>query len=351
MRRTFSLHLMAAALAASAVTLIGCGLLLAYATSLEPTAPLGRTLFSVGGWALLLLPGVLGASYTWATRASRPLSVLDEAMVKLKEGSYGVAVNEAGLGALGQTFNALSQTLHKRTDELKRINAQLMQAEKLGALGEITAGLAHEVRNPMVGIVGFAQLGVESTDIEEAREFFRLIDADAQRANAILQHLLEFARPSDIETEVLDMNVVVSSAVRLCAHQLQLNGVRIDTHYGEGVAVIANGNQLMQVFLNLLLNAGQAMENSAERRVFITTKREDKMVVISVRDTGPGIAPEARGHIFETFFTTKPRGKGTGLGLSVSKSIVESHQGSIRVESEPGKGAEFSVRLPLAAAK
>lgn len=349
MRRTFSLHLMAASLAASAVTLLGCALLLVYASSLEPTAPLGRLLFSVGGWALLLLPAILFAAYAWAKSASKPLSALDAAMLKLKDGEYGVEVHEPGLGKLGDTFNDLSHTLHKRTEELNRINAQLMQAEKLGALGEITAGLAHEVRNPMVGIVGFAQLGGETTDLEEAKEFFRLIDSDAQRANGILQHLLEFARPSDSETEVLEVNPMVTSAVRLCAHQLQLKGVRIDTQFADGLPKIkGNSNQLRQVLLNLLLNAGQAMEEHPERRVFVTTRHDEKGVMISVRDTGPGIATEASGRIFETFFTTKPRGKGTGLGLSVSKSIIDAHQGEIRVESEPGKGANFLVRLPAA---
>ncbi|MBX7113666.1 MAG: GHKL domain-containing protein [Myxococcaceae bacterium] len=340
---------MAASVAAAAVTLLGCGLLLAYASTLEPTANWGRLLFSVGGWVLLLLPVILIVAYLWAARVTKPLASLDSAMQKLKDGAYGVEVNEPGLGGLGQTFNALSHALHQRTEELNLINAQLMQAEKLGALGEITAGLAHEVRNPMVGIVGFAQLGDETTDLDEAKEFFRLIDADAQRANGILQHLLDFARPSEIETEVLDVNPMVASAVRLCAHQLQLGGIRVDTHYADGLPKIkGNSNQLRQVLLNLLLNAGQAMEEHPERRVFITTQRHEKGVEISVRDTGPGIAPEATGRIFDTFFTTKPRGKGTGLGLSVSKSIIDAHQGSIQVESEPGKGANFLVRLPAA---
>jgi signal transduction histidine kinase len=219
----------------------------------------------------------------------------------------------------------------------------------MSAIGELSAGLAHEVKNPMVGIVGFAQLGQESTSLDEAKEYFKLIDNDAQRANGILQNLLEFARPPDVEQEVLEFNQVVAGAVRLTAHQLQLNGVRVHTEYADGLPrVRGNGNQLRQVLLNLLMNASQAMEGAKEKHLYVQTKGGDAGAQVSVRDVGPGITPEAKARIFEPFFTTKPRGKGTGLGLSVSRSIIEAHKGEIRVESELGKGATFFIRLPSA---
>jgi two-component system NtrC family sensor kinase len=144
---------------------------------------------------------------------------------------------------------------------------------------------------------------------------------------------------------------VVEAAVRLTAHQLQLNGVKVQTTYAAEVPKVrGNGNQLRQVLLNLMMNASQAMEGQDAKRLYVETKGGDAGAQVSVRDVGPGIAPEAQARLFEPFFTTKPRGKGTGLGLSVSRSIIEAHRGEIRVESELGKGATFYIRLPAASA-
>jgi two-component system, NtrC family, sensor kinase len=139
--------------------------------------------------------------------------------------------------------------------------------------------------------------------------------------------------------------------VALVAHQLQLQGVRIETRYAEGLPVIiGNGNQLRQVLVNLMMNAGQAMEQSAVKKLYVEASGADWTVLVSVKDTGPGMAADVRKRLFEPFFTTKPRGKGTGLGLSISRSIIEEHKGELRVESELGAGATFVIRLPAAPA-
>jgi signal transduction histidine kinase len=303
--------------------------------------------------SMMTLITILLAVY-FSRRVSRPLRELESTIQRVSRGELGaeVEVSTANeIGSLAQSFNQMSRELSRRAQELDLKNAQLVQSEKMSAIGELSAGLAHEVKNPMVGIVGFAQLGQESTSLDEAREYFKLIDNDAQRANGILQNLLEFARPPDVDHETLDFNAVVEAAVRLTAHQLQLNGVKVQTTYAAEVPKVrGNGNQLRQVLLNLMMNASQAMEGQDAKRLYVETKGGDAGAQVSVRDVGPGIAPEAQARLFEPFFTTKPRGKGTGLGLSVSRSIIEAHRGEIRVESELGKGATFYIRLPAASA-
>jgi signal transduction histidine kinase len=305
-------------------------------------------------WGSVMILVAVALSGFFARRVSRPLRDLENTIQRVSRGELGaeVEVQTADeIGSLAQSFNQMSRELARRSQELDVKNAQLVQSEKMSAIGELSAGLAHEVKNPMVGIVGFAQLGQESTSLDEAREYFKLIDNDAQRANGILQNLLEFARPPDVETETLDFNQVVEAAVKLTAHQLQLNGVKVQTTYAPEVPKIrGNGNQLRQVLLNLMMNASQAMEGQDIKRLYVETKGGDAGAQVSVRDVGPGIAPEAQARLFEPFFTTKPRGKGTGLGLSVSRSIIEAHRGEIRVESELGKGATFFIRLPAASA-
>jgi two-component system, NtrC family, sensor kinase len=249
---------------------------------------------------------------------------------------------------VGAALNEMSRELVRRSDELQRANAQLMQSEKLSAVGELAASIAHEVKNPMVGIVGFAQLGLESTDLKELREYFTLIEQDAYRANEILQNLLEFSRPPEVELTPLSMNEVVTGSLQLCRHQLAMSGVKIDTVLGEALPQVkANSNQLRQVLLNLLLNAGQAMETSATKRITVATARTDHGLDVRIADTGPGMSDDVQSRLFRPFFTTKRRGDGTGLGLSVSRSIVEAHGGTIRVESQPGRGATFIITLPV----
>lgn len=303
-------------------------------------------LFGIGVIAIALL-----ASIYFSRRLTAPLRKLEETMEVVSRGDLGVEVpvtSNNELGKLAAAFNKMSRELSSRESMLIERNAQLVQSEKLSALGELSAGLAHEVKNPMVGIVGFAQLGQTAISMEEAKEYFGLIEGDAQRANEILQNLLEFARPMRVEFTPLDANTVVQGAVRLVVHQLQIQSVRVETGYAPSLpAIRGNDNQLRQVLVNLMMNAAHAMETAQKRELHVrTTAAPDGGVQIEVRDTGHGIPPEVQQRLFQPFFTTKERGKGTGLGLSVSKSIISEHKGSIRVESSPGAGAVFIIRLP-----
>lgn len=303
-------------------------------------------LFGIGVIASALL-----ASIYFSRRLSAPLRKLEETMEVVSRGELGVEVpvtSNNEIGRLAEAFNRMSRELSVREALLMERNAQLVQSEKLSALGELSAGLAHEVKNPMVGIVGFAQLGLTAAKLEEAWEYFGLIEGDAKRANDILQNLLEFARPMKVEMQPLDPNAVVQGAVRLVAHQLQIARVRLETQYADGVQLIrGNDNQLRQVLVNLLMNAAHAMEDTESKRLFVKTSfAAGGGVQIEVRDTGHGMSPEVQARLFQPFFTTKERGKGTGLGLSVSRSIINEHRGEIRVESEPGQGARFLIVLP-----
>jgi signal transduction histidine kinase len=309
--------------------------------------------------SLLFALGVIGTSVVLAIgfgrRITRPLRDLQSTMAVISRGEFGVEVPIEGpteIRSVGAALNEMSRELVRRSDKLQRTNAQLIQSEKLSAVGELAASVAHEVKNPMVGIVGFAQLGQESSDLAEVHEYFTLIEADAFRANKILQNLLEFSRLPEAEREQLGINEVVNGALQLCRHQLMMAGVKMVVQLGDELPTIrANSNQLRQVLLNLILNASQAMEESATKTLQVLTSQATEngadTVEIRIADTGPGIADEVKSQLFKPFFTTKRRGQGTGLGLSVSRSIIEEHRGSIRVESATGQGATFIIRLPV----
>jgi signal transduction histidine kinase len=309
--------------------------------------------------SLLFALGVVGIALVLAIafgrRITRPLRDLERTMAVISKGEFGVEVPVEGpseIRSVGMALNEMSRELVRRSDELARTHAQLLQSEKLSAVGELAASIAHEVKNPMVGIVGFAQLGQESTDPAEQHEYFTLIEADAFRANKILSNLLEFSRLPEAEREQLAVNDVVNGALQLCRHQLMMAGVKMKVTLGEGLpSICANSNQLRQVLLNLMLNASQAMEESKVRQLEVITSRATdagaELVEVRIADTGPGIPEEVQAKLFRPFFTTKRRGQGTGLGLSVSRSIIEEHRGTIRAESVPGQGATFVIRLPV----
>ncbi|MDQ3267065.1 MAG: ATP-binding protein [Myxococcota bacterium] len=303
-------------------------------------------LFGVFVIAIALL-----ASVYFSRRLTAPIRKLEETMAVISRGDFGVVVpvtSSNELGRLAEAFNRMSGELSRREALLQDANAQLIQSEKLSALGEMSAGLAHEVKNPMVGIVGFSELGEGVESVAEAREYFTLIRSDARRANEILQNLLEFARPEHVEFVALDANEVLRGAVRLVAHQVALASVKLKTRYQDGLPqVTGNANQLRQVLVNLMMNATYAMAGAPERILSVSTaSAPEGGVLIEVGDTGQGMTPEVRQKIFRPFFSTKPRGQGTGLGLSVSRSIILQHHGEITVESESGQGATFRILLP-----
>jgi PAS domain S-box-containing protein len=237
------------------------------------------------------------------------------------------------------------------TDE-RRIAEQLRQSEKLAALGELVAGVAHELNNPLAGISAFAQLLLEENLNADQRESARLIKREADRAVGVIRDLLLFSRKPGPTSTPVDLNSLVQLTLRLRAYSLRSTGVQVETNLDPALPEVAGDDQkLQQVILNLIVNAEYAMRRTPTRRLVVRTADEGNSVMIEVSDTGAGMSDEALQRAFEPFFTTKPAGEGTGLGLSVSYGIIEAHQGTIAVESAPDRGTTFRITLPVSQAR
>ncbi|HEX7122579.1 MAG TPA: GAF domain-containing protein [Gemmatimonadaceae bacterium] len=244
------------------------------------------------------------------------------------------------------------QVVHLRnvTDE-QRIEAQLRQSEKLAALGELVAGVAHEVNNPLAGISALAELMLEDSLSPELRESARLIKRESDRASSVVRDLLTFARKEGQARDPVDLGEVVRLATRLRAFNLRRREIRLELDLDPATPLVrGDASQLQQVVLNLIVNAEHAMQESKVRRLVVRLGPTAAGAYLAISDTGTGMTEEVKQRVFEPFFTTKPPGQGTGLGLSVSYGIVQAHGGSIGVESEPGAGTTFTIILPAAQA-
>jgi PAS domain S-box-containing protein len=224
----------------------------------------------------------------------------------------------------------------------------LGRTEKLAAIGELVAGVAHELNNPLTGISTFAQLLLEDKLQGEQFESVSLIKREADRAIGVIRDLLLFARKTDARDVAVDINTIVKHTVRLRALASRSSGIEVHMHLDQSNPQVRGDEQkLQQVLLNLLINAESALRAAKVRHLTITTRHKKGMVYIVVSDTGHGMTPSISERVFEPFFTTKPPGEGTGLGLSVSYGIIQAHDGTISVESTPDVGATFTIALPL----
>lgn len=235
--------------------------------------------------------------------------------------------------------------------DLKRLEEQLIQAEKLAAMGQMLAGVAHELNNPLTAILGVSELLSENGAFAEApKRQLDLVHRQARRAARIVQNLLEFSRPASPQKKSVDLNNIIERTVQLHEHSLRRNNIAIDFHpQPDFPQVVADANQLIQVFLNLITNAEHAIREVRDTgRIQIRLARTSTRVAVIVQDDGVGLRPEALPRIFDPFYTTKRPGGGTGLGLSICLSIVQEHHGSIDAEPLPGGGSAFTVYLPAA---
>jgi two-component system NtrC family sensor kinase len=240
------------------------------------------------------------------------------------------------------------------TDQ-KMLQEQLIQSEKMSAIGQLVSGVAHELNNPLAGISAFAQLLLtEKRFPPDQRTAAEMIYAEARRASRIVQNLLTFARQHKPERTPTQVNQVLDDTLELRGYELRVRGIDVQRDYDEQTPeTLADAHQLQQVFLNLTTNAEQAMERSERdsQRLIVRTRRSGDIVRIEVEDTGPGIPPNLLERIFNPFFTTKPTGSGTGLGLSISLGIVREHGGRIWAENAPQGGARFVIELPIVTAR
>ncbi|MBI3930312.1 MAG: GAF domain-containing protein [Armatimonadetes bacterium] len=242
--------------------------------------------------------------------------------------------------------------LHAQTREafesLQESQARLLESSKLTALGQMAAGVTHELNTPLGAVmlaVDFALMSGPASP--EVTQQLQAAVREIERAQTIVQGLLDFTRGvrQDHQVEV-DLNQVLAETLDIIGYELTKSGVRILRDFSSLPPTYCHPSEIQQVAINLLLNARDAVEGREDPTVRVSTRSEDNRVIFDVEDQGVGIAPESLAQVFEPFYTTKPVGKGTGLGLSVSRSIVENHGGEMRVESEPGRGTLFSVRLP-----
>src|SRR2546426_3896056 len=236
------------------------------------------------------------------------------------------------------------------TDQ-KMLQEQLIQSEKMSAIGQLVSGVAHELNNPLAGISAFAQLLLtEKRFPPDQRTAAEQIYAEARRASRIVQNLLTFARQHKPERTPTAVNQVLDDTLELRGYELRVRGIEVTRDYDEQIPeTMADAHQLQQVFLNLVTNAEQAMEKSPResQRLIVRTRRTGAVIRIEVEDTGPGIPPNLLERIFNPFFTTKPTGSGTGLGLSISLGIVREHDGRIWAENAPQGGGRFIVEVPI----
>jgi two-component system NtrC family sensor kinase len=272
----------------------------------------------------------------------------------------GAERNEAELRAAGRTFVAsafpLPGSLHGELvlvlddqTERRRLQDQLVQSEKMSAIGQLIAGVAHELNNPLTSVVGFADFLAEADDVPAGlREPLSVIHQEAARASTIVKNLLRFARRHEPERRRQSVRSIIEGTLGLLRSQLLASGIELHVTGEPGIPDLnLDGPRVQQVFLNLINNAAQAIASGPGRGT-ITIRLRPWLdgAAVDVRDDGPGMAPEVAAQAFEPFFTTKPEGRGTGLGLAISQGIVKEHGGRITLETAPGKGATFTVEFP-----
>ncbi len=246
----------------------------------------------------------------------------------------------------------LHQAREQALADLRIAQQRLIQSERLTAVGELVAGVAHELNNPLTAVLGFASI-LQQTAPAELQEDLAPIVEGATRARRIVQNLLTFARQREAHLEEVDLNMAVRQVLSLLAYQMRTGGITVEERLTPGLpTTVADATAIKQVLLNLLNNAQQALAGwDGMRQITVSTTMtgvgHGRRLVLEVADTGPGIAPDHLALVFEPFFTTKPIGEGTGLGLSICYGIVKQYDGDIRVQSRPGEGTCFSVELPV----
>jgi len=280
----------------------------------------------------------------------RTLASGKPAMAEFYESNLGKYLFESTSPIFNEQGEVVS-TVHITRDitEQKRQNERLTMTERLASVGELAAGAAHELNNPLTSIIGFSQLLMQKTVPDEIRQDLKLINTEAQRAANVTRNLLTFARKQAPMKRMSQINNIVEDVLKLRAYEHKANGIEIARQFDPNLPeIMVDCFQMQQVFLNIIINAEYFMVKAHDKGILrITTKKQSDAVVISFADDGPGIPPENLQRIFDPFFTTKEAGKGTGLGLSICHGIVTEHGGQIYARSEPNKGATLVVELPV----
>lgn len=303
---------------------------------------------SVAGMALaLLFASIL------STGILRPVRTLADASERIARGDFEtrVSVDKSACDefvGLADAFNFMTKSVAERDAKLQENARKMTESKKLATLGQLAAGIAHEINNPLGGIVMYSHMLLDDLKQEENLENVQKIGREADRCKKIVKGLLDFARQTKPERIESNINHVMNEVIALLEHQAIFHNIEIVKDHGTGIPLAdIDVAQIQEVFMNLILNSAQAMEGRGTLTTRTRLSEDGRAIEISVSDTGPGIPPKDIDKIFEPFYTTKEVGRGTGLGLSIAYGIVERHHGSIRVESNEGTGTTFHVRLPL----
>ncbi|MEY2669563.1 MAG: hypothetical protein RJA59_2201, partial [Pseudomonadota bacterium] len=343
-------------------------------------APLDQDLSAFRRVSLLVtaLLALLLAAILWYMvkhRVVRPVEALVQATRRVAHDELDTEIHvdaKGELGLLAASFNEMIRSLRRVEGELQALNEQLeekveertgelraaqdtlVRTEKLSSLGKLSASIAHEINNPLAGILTFAKLMIRTIEHGPVGEAERrtlvkqlaLVQRETERCSAIVRNLLDFARERPLQLKPTDVNHVVEEVFSLVTNQTAILGVEVSKDLARVPMVEADFGQLRQAFINIVINGIEAMGKGGHLTVSTRPLPDEDAVEVTFQDDGPGIPPELMQKIFDPFFTTKE--KGTGLGLSVVYGIVERHKGRVSVESEPGKGTRFTIRLPAA---
>ena len=280
----------------------------------------------------------------------RTLKTMAAASAEFLEPSLGIYLEVATSPlSAGKGRHLGSVHVARDINERKRMQEQLMLADRLSSIGELASGVAHELNNPLTSVIGFSQLLLEKELPDEIKEDLSLVNSEAQRAAAVVKNLLTFARKHTPAKQLCQIHNIIEDVLKLRAYEQTVSNITVDRQFAVDLPEITiDYFQMQQVFLNIIVNAEFAMtEAHRNGKITITTQRLDNTVRVSFADNGPGIPKENLSRLFDPFFTTKEVGKGTGLGLSICHGIVSEHGGKIYARSQLGKGATFVVELPV----
>ena len=294
-------------------------------------------------------------SYLLSKRISEPIEKLAIASRAIAGGNLEAKVDVISndeLGDLAKTFNAMASSLQLRDQQLKEFTQnRIMESERLALIGQLAANVAHELNNPLQGIVTYSHLLLEkmpNDNSENASSSIQRIVTQANRCRDIIRGLLDFSRQRKPDTTVCNINAVIQECVTFVENQASFQNIEFIERFATDLPmVVVDPSQMQQVFLNMIINAAEAMEDGGELTLDTRLNSTENFIEISITDTGHGIPEENFDKLFDPFFTTKEVGHGTGLGLAISYGIIKEHGGEISVESKVGEGSTFLLRLPL----
>jgi len=311
----------------------------------EALSPISGLKWLLAGFGVVIMV-IAVCSLLFILRSfTRPVESLTTAAKLIAEGDLEVRFSLDRSDEIGE----LAKTLDDMKTKLKSSYDMLLASEKLALMGQIVAGIAHELNNPLTIVLGNTQLLLMRHREDDDAKTLRKVGESAERASRIVRNLLSLARRENPERKLTDINAVITKTLELHGYELRVRDISVELDLQRSLpSTMADASQIQQVFLNLIVNAEHAMiESNGKGRLYIRTRTEGTAIVAEFSDDGPGISPENIRRIFEPFFTTKSVGKGTGLGLSICQNIIQEHGGRIDVKSEPGSGTTFVVRIPI----